>query len=625
MGITQKNDNLLRTSIAHWAMLVLLFLPAIAIAAADPPSSSGVLDDTLNLFANHASKWVSAIRDAATFLFWTLGTISLVFTYGFLLMRKADVQEFFAETLRFMLFFGFFLWLLQNGPEFAHSIIDSMTNLAAKASATKAATPSGIIDAALKIWSGIWTFDYGPFVWLAAVIIGGICAVIMTVVGVNLFLLYAATYVVLYAGFFVLGFGGSRWTSDIAITYYKTVLGMGLKLMTMILIIGICANILDTYYANITDWSDFRQMFVYLVFCVAFYKIAHAVPDIVAGMVSGGAAGVGSTSGSAMTSAMTSAVASLAGAAAGLAGAAAAIKAAVGGKGGDSKGGGAGNTVAEAFAKAGASGGGESEESTPNVEQPPPPAASGGGESGGGGDSSSGGSDASSGGGGGDASSSGGDSSSDSSSDSSGDSSGDSSSQSASSSAGSGGGDASSGGDSPNTDVGGQSDSGGDKSASSNSGDGKKGNRVLQALSKIDSGINKAATTAAAVGGTVAAAGSAVTSKAGEVASKAGKAIADPVKKAASATAKAMPTTTAALGATARAGGRVARSAGDLAKGAGQVAAARFQDRVDQSVGGQIAAQIKAARGEGNGNVISNSDLAAEVQDFVDRKPSSSK
>ena len=605
MGITQKNDNLLRTSIAHWAMLVLLFLPAIAIAAADPPSSSGVLDDTLNLFANHASKWVSAIRDAATFLFWTLGTISLVFTYGFLLMRKADVQEFFAETLRFMLFFGFFLWLLQNGPEFAHSIIDSMTNLAAKASATKAATPSGIIDAALKIWSGIWTFDYGPFVWLAAVIIGGICAVIMTVVGVNLFLLYAATYVVLYAGFFVLGFGGSRWTSDIAITYYKTVLGMGLKLMTMILIIGICANILDTYYANITDWSDFRQMFVYLVFCVAFYKIAHAVPDIVAGMVSGGAAGVGSTSGSAMTSAMTSAAASLAGAAAGLAGAAAAIKAAVGGKGGDSKGGGAGNTVAEAFAKAGASGGGESEESTPNVEQPPPPAASGGGESGGGDDSSSGGSDASS---GGDSSSGGNDASSG----------GD------SSSGGGGGGSESGGAGSGESGSGGGSESSGDKSASSNSGDGKKGNRVLQALSKIDSGINKAATTAAAVGGTVAAAGSAVTSKAGEVASKAGKAIADPVKKAASATAKAMPTTTAALGATARGAGRVGRTAGNLAKGAGQVAAARFQDRVDQSVGGQIAAQIKASHGNGNGNAI-GTDLAAEVQDFVDRKPSSSK
>ena len=605
MGITQKNDNLLRTSIAHWAMLVLLFLPAIAIAAADPPSSSGVLDDTLNLFANHASKWVSAIRDAATFLFWTLGTISLVFTYGFLLMRKADVQEFFAETLRFMLFFGFFLWLLQNGPEFAHSIIDSMTNLAAKASATKAATPSGIIDAALKIWSGIWTFDYGPFVWLAAVIIGGICAVIMTVVGVNLFLLYAATYVVLYAGFFVLGFGGSRWTSDIAITYYKTVLGMGLKLMTMILIIGICANILDTYYANITDWSDFRQMFVYLVFCVAFYKIAHAVPDIVAGMVSGGAAGVGSTRGSAMTSAMTSAAASLAGAAAGLAGAAAAIKAAVGGKGGDSKGGGAGNTVAEAFAKAGASGGGESEESTPNVEQPPPPAASGGGESGGGDDSSSGGSDASS---GGDSSSGGNDASSG----------GD------SSSGGGGGGSESGGAGSGESGSGGGSESSGDKSASSNSGDGKKGNRVLQALSKIDSGINKAATTAAAVGGTVAAAGSAVTSKAGEVASKAGKAIADPVKKAASATAKAMPTTTAALGATARGAGRVGRTAGNLAKGAGQVAAARFQDRVDQSVGGQIAAQIKASHGNGNGNAI-GTDLAAEVQDFVDRKPSSSK
>jgi type IV secretion system protein TrbL len=51
--------------------------------------------------------------NAAMFLFWTLGTISLVFTFGFMALRKADIGEFFAEFIRFILFFGFFLWLLR--------------------------------------------------------------------------------------------------------------------------------------------------------------------------------------------------------------------------------------------------------------------------------------------------------------------------------------------------------------------------------------------------------------------------------------------------------------------------------------------------------------------------------
>lgn len=617
------SNDVFRKMIPRIAFLAILGVLVLSPAAMAEPQ----VNEIMNLVQQSAKDWEPAIMDAAMFIFYTLGTISLVFTYGFMLMRKADVQEFFAETLRFMLFFGFFLWLLQNGPTFAQSIIDSLHQLATKAGGSSLETkPSWMIDVGFMLLEKTLSHwdNLSPFVSIAGFLVALLALICISLIAINIFIVMASGWILVYAGFFFLGFGGSRWTSDIAINYYKTVLALAAKLMVLFLIVGMFVRSLDKFYAAQAAVSiiDLNLLSSFLVFCLLSLFLSWKLPDMVAGIVGGASvASVGSTSAGTMAGAVTSAAAAITGAAAGLAGAASAIKAAANGKGGDSKGG-AGKTVAEAFAKAGASGGGESAESTPNVEQPPPPAASGGGESGGGGDSSSGGSDASSGGGGGDASSSGGDSSGDSSSDSSGDSSGDSSSQSASSSAG--GGDASSGGDSPNTDVGGQSDSGGDKSASSNSGDGKKGNRVLQALSKIDSGINKAATTAAAVGGTVAAAGSAVTSKAGEVASKAGKAIADPVKKAASATAKAMPTTTAALGATARGAGRVGRTAGNLAKGAGQVAAARFQDRVDQSVGGQIAAQIKASHGNGNGNAI-GTDLAAEVQDFVDRKPSSSK
>ena len=44
---------------------------------------------------------------------------------------------------------------------------------------------------------------------------------------------------VVYAGLIFLGFGGCRWTSDMAINYYRTILGVGVSLMTMQLIIGI--------------------------------------------------------------------------------------------------------------------------------------------------------------------------------------------------------------------------------------------------------------------------------------------------------------------------------------------------------------------------------------------------
>ena len=49
----------------------------------------------------------------------------------------------------------------------------------------------------------------------------------------------------LYAGLIFLGFGGCRGTSDWAIGYWKTVIGIGVSLMTMQLVIGVGSSFLQ--------------------------------------------------------------------------------------------------------------------------------------------------------------------------------------------------------------------------------------------------------------------------------------------------------------------------------------------------------------------------------------------
>jgi type IV secretion system protein TrbL len=50
----------------------------------------------------------------------------MVWTFGMMALRKADIGEFFAEFVRFTIFTGFFWWLLTNGPNFASSIYASL-------------------------------------------------------------------------------------------------------------------------------------------------------------------------------------------------------------------------------------------------------------------------------------------------------------------------------------------------------------------------------------------------------------------------------------------------------------------------------------------------------------------
>src|SRR5687767_1545600 len=97
-------------------------------------NSDNILDNILQRFANTASGWGTHMVNYASWLFWTLALISMVWTFSFLALKKAEIQEFFAETIGFLVTTGFFFWILHNGPAIALAIMDTCRQVAAKAS-----------------------------------------------------------------------------------------------------------------------------------------------------------------------------------------------------------------------------------------------------------------------------------------------------------------------------------------------------------------------------------------------------------------------------------------------------------------------------------------------------------
>ncbi|MFA4737063.1 P-type conjugative transfer protein TrbL [Xanthomonas perforans] len=342
----------------HKAALIGVALALYSTAASAQLTNQGMLDQVVTEFATRATSWQTVVMNAAMFLFWTLGTISLVFTFGFMALRKADIGEFFAEFIRFILFFGFFLWLLRNGPAFANSIIQSLARIGEQASGVASVTPSGIVDIGFMILkqaftnSSIWS-PVDSFIGVALSV--GIL-ILLAVVAVNMLLLLVSGWLLMYAGIFFLGFGGSRWTSDMAINYYKTVLGVAVQIMTMVLLVGIGNDLLSSFYARMnTGTLNFEELGVMLVFCVALLMLVNRVPPLVAGIITGsgigGAGGIGNFgAGAAIGAAM--------GAASMAAGAASVAGAAV--MGGAASAAGGMSAIKAAFENAGSSAGGES-------------------------------------------------------------------------------------------------------------------------------------------------------------------------------------------------------------------------------------------------------------------------
>ncbi len=303
---------------------VLLFYSA---GAAAQLTNQGLFDQVVTEFATRATSWQSVVMNAAMWLFWTLGTISLVWTGGMMILRKADIGEFFAEFFRFIMFFGFFLWLLRNGPAFASSIIQSLQRLGEQASGVSSVSPSGIVDIGFMIFKqslvnmSLWS----PIDSVIGFVLSLGILLLLATVGVNMLLLFVSSWILMYAGVFFLGFGGSRWTSDMAINYYKTVLGVAVQIFAMVLLVGIGVDLLSSFYAKMNKGTlNFEELGVMLVFCFALLMLINKIPGLLSGVITGagighagiGNFGAGAVAGAALGAAgMAATVASMAGAA----------------------------------------------------------------------------------------------------------------------------------------------------------------------------------------------------------------------------------------------------------------------------------------------------------------------
>lgn len=287
----------------HLAVAVPLL--ASSTAAHATLTNDGILDTINNNFHQAASYWQSAIITASSWLFWTLVLISMVWTFGMMALRKADIQEFFAEFVRFTIFTGFFWWLLSIGPLFAKDIIMGLSQLGGQAiQATPGGTalggayagavsPSAIVDVGFSVLDQVLSHSsfWSPATSVAGIIIGVLILMVIALIAINMLMLFVSGWFLAYAGVFILGFGGSRWTSEMAINYYKTVLGLGLQIMTMVMLVGVGSSILQNYYHLMNKDFSISEMAVLLIVAVVLLALVNKVPPMVAGIINGGGTG----------------------------------------------------------------------------------------------------------------------------------------------------------------------------------------------------------------------------------------------------------------------------------------------------------------------------------------------
>lgn len=231
-------------------------------------------------------------------LFWMLASISLTWTAIELALKHAEFGEIVGELAKYIIFTGLFVFLLESGPYIAGLIFETFSKLGGigaglgtGSSGLPTMSPSDIVDVGLDFyekttttlsWMGIGTAFCSLIQTAVAIVFFIFCLIIAIKVLVQIISLWCY----MYAGAFLLGFGGSRWHRDIAINYFKGVLHASVKYFAMLFIIAIMRDLMT----NLLKDMSFEQpiaMLQALALPIIFYMIMETVPDMIAGIVSG--------------------------------------------------------------------------------------------------------------------------------------------------------------------------------------------------------------------------------------------------------------------------------------------------------------------------------------------------
>lgn len=292
-------------------MLIIILVLSANTAYADLDTSN-ILTNVAHRYRDAASSWAGTIQKYAEYFFGALAVMGFTWQISQAYFQRSDFSGFMGEIIRYMAFCGVFLWFLRNGPELAKNIIDTMCIIGAEASGTgKELKPSNIVDIGFQIYATAQTnLEWSPTSF-AAFGISIAVLIIFALVGINMLLQLCSAWVLAYAGIIFLGFGGSYWTKDMAINYFKTVLGVGVSLMTMTLLIGIGTDIVNdtVIQMNSSGAQQLTEMAALLITAITLFMLVDKLPSLVAGIINGasigssgiGAFGAGAAVGAALT------------------------------------------------------------------------------------------------------------------------------------------------------------------------------------------------------------------------------------------------------------------------------------------------------------------------------------
>lgn len=252
------------------------------------------LSNFQNIIKNHINSWADVLQGYSMNLFIILAGIALIVNIILIILESGggiDINKIMSFVIKFSFVTGFFFFLLQNGLDFANDIIDYFIKIG-NDSLGYGTDDKGAVENILNSIYSIWKAATGKFsVWktheyIAGVFLAAFIVIILAIILGNYLVEVASSFILVYSGYIVLAFGATQWTREWVINYFKAVLGIGLKILTLMFLIGITLEFLELQISMFKNGFHITNGITILITLFIMQMIMNKVPDAVAALVS---------------------------------------------------------------------------------------------------------------------------------------------------------------------------------------------------------------------------------------------------------------------------------------------------------------------------------------------------
>ena len=270
-------------------LFILFFISGELFAEEAVPNSADILDDLKTYFIEELNKWHTRINGYAMNLFISLATINFLARFILSLIEGSDIQKAITNMTKFMFVTGFFYLLLLKGIIYAQFIVNGLIDIS-HVGAGMSSNRIGV-ESILEIGWELITDTLANLSFtnvpesLVKIILGFATYFILLLIVANYIVESLSVWLMVYLGYFLLAFGGTEWTRDVAISYYRTVVAGGIRLMVIIFMVGLCVSSLKAVSGHISADSNATMIYAFTI-SLLLLMLMTKLPDAIANMIS---------------------------------------------------------------------------------------------------------------------------------------------------------------------------------------------------------------------------------------------------------------------------------------------------------------------------------------------------